>query len=142
MPQYDGIYATHQRSESDEILKSLDEIFRIAREAHIRAEISHLKLSGKANWGHTDQVIAAIEKARAEGLDITQDQYAYTASSTGISQLVPDAAKDGGTKNSSNVSMIPNKRKNHCANERRFKPSGKRQIMPMPSSLPTGTTNR
>lgn len=95
---YNGIYATHQRSESEEILKSLDEIFRIAREAHIRAEISHIKLSGKSNWGKTDQVIAAIEKARSEGLDITQDQYAYTASSTGISQLVPDTAKDGGTK--------------------------------------------
>jgi len=95
---YDGIYATHQRSEGEEILKSLDEIFRIAREAHIRAEISHIKLSGKANWGRTDQVIAAIEKARSEGLDITQDQYAYTASSTGISQLVPETAKDGGSK--------------------------------------------
>ncbi len=95
---YDGIYATHQRSEGEEILKSLDEIFRIAREAHIRAEISHIKLSGKSNWGKTDQVIAAIEKARSEGLDITQDQYAYTASSTGISQLVPDSAKDGGNK--------------------------------------------
>ena len=95
---YDGIYATHQRSEGEEILKSLDEIFRIAREAHIRAEISHIKLSGKANWGKTNQVIAAIEKARSEGLDITQDQYSYTASSTGISQLVPETAKDGGTK--------------------------------------------
>ena len=95
---YDGIYATHQRSESDGIFKSLDEVFRIAREAHIRAEVSHIKLSGKSNWGQTDKVIAAIEKARAEGLEITQDQYAYTASSTGISQIIPDAAKDGGKK--------------------------------------------
>ena len=93
---YGGIYATHQRSESDEIFKSLDEIFRIAREAKIRAEVSHIKLSGRANWGQSEKVLAAIEKARAEGLDVTQDQYAYTASSTGISQLVPDSAKDGG----------------------------------------------
>jgi len=95
---YNGIYATHQRSESDEIFKSIDEIIRIAREAHIRAEISHIKLSGKSNWGQTEKVLAQIEKARSEGLDITQDQYAYTASSTGISQLVPEGAKDGGTK--------------------------------------------
>jgi N-acyl-D-amino-acid deacylase len=94
--EYDGIYATHQRSESNEIFKSLDEIFRIAREGHVRGEISHLKLSGPANWGKAGQVIAAIERARAEGLDITQDQYAYTASSTGLSQLIPEKVREGG----------------------------------------------
>jgi N-acyl-D-amino-acid deacylase len=94
--EYDGIYATHQRSESNEIFKSLDEIFRIAREGHIRAQISHLKLSGPANWGKAGEVLAAIENARGEGLDITQDQYAYTASSTGLSQLIPEGAREGG----------------------------------------------
>jgi len=94
--KYDGIYASHQRNEGTDIFNSLNEIFRIAREAHIRAEISHIKLSGPAAWGQADKVIAAIERARAEGLDITQDQYAYTASSTGISQLIPDRAFDGG----------------------------------------------
>ena len=92
----DGIYVTHQRSEAADILQSLDEIFRIAREARIRAQISHLKLSGPANWGKAAEIIEAIERARAEGLDITQDQYAYTASSTGIGQLLPDEMKDGG----------------------------------------------
>jgi N-acyl-D-amino-acid deacylase len=94
--EYDGIYATHQRSESSEIFQSLDEIFRIAREGHVRAQISHLKLSGPANWGKANEVIAAIERARREGLDITQDQYAYTASSTGLSQLIPEKAREGG----------------------------------------------
>lgn len=93
---YDGIYVTHQRSEGDKILESLDEVFRIAREAGIRADISHIKLAGKANWGRTDEVLAAIERARAEGLDITQDQYAYTASSTGLGQLIPEQAREGG----------------------------------------------
>lgn len=93
---YHGIYATHQRSESEKILESLDEIFRIAREAKIRAEVSHIKLSGPANWGKAAKVLGVIEQARAEGLDITQDQYAYTASSTTLSQLVPDEYKDGG----------------------------------------------
>jgi N-acyl-D-amino-acid deacylase len=94
--EYGGIYTTHQRSEAAQIFSSLDEIFRIAREAHIPAEISHIKLSGPANWGQAREVLDRIAAARAEGLDITQDQYAYTASSTGIGQLIPDSAKDGG----------------------------------------------
>ncbi len=95
---YDGIYTSHMRDEGTNIFDSLNELFRIAREAHIRAEISHIKLSGNASWGRTDKVLGAIAAARAEGLDITQDQYAYTASSTGISQLVPDTAREGGEK--------------------------------------------
>jgi len=93
---YDGIYTTHMRDEGRNIFASLDEVFRIAREANIRAEISHIKLSGNASWGQAGKVLAAIEQARAEGLDITQDEYVYTASSTGISQLVPDSAREGG----------------------------------------------
>jgi N-acyl-D-amino-acid deacylase len=94
--KYDGIYASHMRDEGNGIYNSLDELFRIAREAHIRAEVSHIKLSGNSAWGQTDKVIAAIEKARAEGLDITQDEYSYDASSTSMSQLIPDSAREGG----------------------------------------------
>lgn len=94
--RYDGIYATHMRNEGTRILDSLAEVFRIAREAGIRAEVSHIKLSPRAAWGKTGAVLAAIEKARAEGLDITQDQYVYTASSTGLSQLVPAGVREGG----------------------------------------------
>jgi len=93
---YDGIYATHMRHEDSQIFDALNEVFRIAREARIRAEVSHIKLSGERAWGQADKVLAYLEEARAGGLDITQDQYAYTASSTGISQLIPDEAFDGG----------------------------------------------
>jgi N-acyl-D-amino-acid deacylase len=93
---YGGIYTSHMRDEGREIFKSLDEVFSIARKAHIRAEVSHIKLSGKPNWGQAHKVLAAIERAREEGLDITQDQYVYTASSTGISQLVPEEFREGG----------------------------------------------
>ncbi|HOX56280.1 MAG TPA: D-aminoacylase [Candidatus Paceibacterota bacterium] len=93
---YGGIYATHMRHEDDQIYSALDEVFRIAREAGVRAEVSHIKLSGPNCWGQADRVLACIEKARAEGLDVTQDQYAYTASSTGLSQLIPDWAREGG----------------------------------------------
>jgi len=95
---YDGIYTSHMRHEDNRLYEALDEVFRVAREAHIRAEVSHIKLSGPSAWGQAERVLAQIEKARAEGLDITQDQYAYTASSTGISQLVPDWVREGGNK--------------------------------------------
>ncbi|HZO83730.1 MAG TPA: amidohydrolase family protein, partial [Verrucomicrobiae bacterium] len=91
-----GIYVSHMRDEGNDIDDALAELFRIAREARIRAEVSHIKLSGKNNWGRPAEIIAAIEKARADGLDITQDQYAYDASSTGISQIIPDWAREGG----------------------------------------------
>jgi N-acyl-D-amino-acid deacylase len=93
---YDGIYTSHMRHEDNEIYQALDEVFHVAREAGIRAEVSHIKLSGPSAWGQADRVLAYIEKARAEGLDVTQDQYAYTASSTGLCQLVPDWALEGG----------------------------------------------
>ena len=96
--RYDGIYASHMRHENIHIFDALEELTRIAREAHIRAEVSHIKLSGPNAWGRADAVIALLARARAEGLDVTQDQYAYTASSTGIATLVPDEAREGGTK--------------------------------------------
>jgi N-acyl-D-amino-acid deacylase len=94
--RHDGIYASHMRNEGADIFQSLDELFRISREGGLRAHISHIKLSGTANWGQPDKVIAAIERARAEGLDITQDQYAYAASSTSISTLIPKKYREGG----------------------------------------------
>jgi N-acyl-D-amino-acid deacylase len=92
---YGGIYTSHMRHEDTRIYEALDEVFRVAREAHVRAEVSHIKLAGPSAWGQAERVLAYIEKARAEGLDITQDQYGYTASSTGISQLIPDHALEG-----------------------------------------------
>jgi N-acyl-D-amino-acid deacylase len=94
--KYDGIYASHMRNEGLEIFGALNELFQIAREADIRAEVSHIKLSGKSAWGQPDKVLAAIEKARAEGLDITQDQYVYPASSTGMAQLIPEKYLESG----------------------------------------------
>jgi dihydroorotase/N-acyl-D-amino-acid deacylase len=91
-----GIYATHMRNESDAILPAIDEAMRIAREAHIPVEIWHLKVAGKSNWGRMPEVIAKINAARAEGIDITADTYAYTAWSNGMSAFIPPWAHDGG----------------------------------------------
>lgn len=93
---HDGIYASHMRAETVKIFGAIEELVRVTREAKIRTELSHIKLSGPTAWGKTAEVLALLDKARAEGLAITQDQYAYTASSTGLVQLIPDKALDGG----------------------------------------------
>ncbi|MFN0076113.1 MAG: N-acyl-D-amino-acid deacylase family protein [Prosthecobacter sp.] len=92
---HDGIYVSHMRYETVRIFEALDEIIRIAKAAQIRAEVSHLKLSGPTAWGKAAEVLAVLDKARASGLKITHDQYAYTASSTGLRQTLPDSALEG-----------------------------------------------
>jgi N-acyl-D-amino-acid deacylase len=93
---YGGIYASHMRNEGGRILDSINELLRIAREADVRAEVSHIKLSGETAWGRTKEVLDLLDRARAEGVKVRQDQYAYTASSTRMRQLIPDEAFDGG----------------------------------------------
>lgn len=92
----DGIYASHLRDEGPEIRPALAEVFQVARETGIRAEISHLKLRGQSAWGQAAEILQALDTARAEGLDITQDQYVYTAASTSIESLIMDEARTGG----------------------------------------------
>jgi N-acyl-D-amino-acid deacylase len=90
-----GIYVSHMRHENVRIFDAIDEFLVIAREAKIPAQVSHLKLTGPTAWGQADKVIAKFDAARAEGLKITHDQYAYTASSTGLRQTIPDSALEG-----------------------------------------------
>lgn len=91
-----GVYATHMRTERTvKILDALDEAIAIGREARIPVEISHLKV-GKELDGLERQVLAKIDAARAEGLDVTADQYPYAASSTTLVTTLPDWAIAGG----------------------------------------------
>jgi len=94
--QFGGIYATHMRSEGDAEMAALEETFRIGKEAHISIEIFHLKASGKSNWGTAPLVINAIEAARAQGIDVAADTYAYTAWENNLSAFIPPWAHDGG----------------------------------------------
>jgi len=94
--EYDGMYISHLRNEGGEFLEALDELITIAREADIRAEVYHLKASGQQNWGKLDEAIAKIEKARAEGLEITADAYSYPAGSTGLNAAIPPWVQEGG----------------------------------------------
>ncbi|MBV8895215.1 MAG: D-aminoacylase [Acidobacteriaceae bacterium] len=94
--KYGGIYATHMRSEGDAIDQSLDEVFRIGREAHIPVEIWHLKAAGKKNWGRMPEIVGRIEQARASGVDVEADTYAYPAWFNTFSAFIPPWAHEGG----------------------------------------------
>jgi dihydroorotase/N-acyl-D-amino-acid deacylase len=94
--QYGGIYATHMRNEGDTEAAALDEAFRIAGEANIPVEIFHLKTAGRENFGKMPQVIDTILRARASGLDITADQYPYTAAATSLGAIIPPKYHEGG----------------------------------------------
>lgn len=88
--QYNTVYATHMRDEGDSVTQSITEAITIGREAHIPVQISHFKLSGQQNWGRSKETIPMIIAARNTGVEVTIDQYPYTASSTSISTLLPD----------------------------------------------------
>ena len=88
--RYKGVYATHMRDEGDSITFAIKEALTIGREARIPVEISHFKCSGQHNWGRSKETLAMVKQARLEGIEVTIDQYPYTASSTSISTLLPD----------------------------------------------------
>jgi len=94
--KYGGVYATHMRSEGDAVLQALDEAIRIGRDAHIPVEIWHIKAAGKQNFGRMKEIVAKVEQARAGGVDITADTYAYPAWFNSMSAFVPPWAHDGG----------------------------------------------
>jgi len=94
--KFGGIYATHMRSEANSVMDSIDESVRIGREAHIPVEIWHFKVAGKDNWHRMPEAIAKVNAARAQGIDVTADTYAYPAWFNDFSAFVPPWAHDGG----------------------------------------------
>jgi N-acyl-D-amino-acid deacylase len=94
--QFGGIYATHMRSEQESIMTAIDETIRIGREARIPVEIWHLKAGGVSNFGLMPEIVAHIERARAAGVDIAADTYAYPAWYNEFSAFIPPWAHDGG----------------------------------------------
>lgn len=91
-----GMYISHMRSEGNRIAEAVDELVTISRNAGLPAEIYHLKIGGKPNWGKLDGVLAQIDKARAEGLRITADMYMYPAGATGLDAAMPTWVQAGG----------------------------------------------
>jgi N-acyl-D-amino-acid deacylase len=95
--QYGGVYFTHQRSESDVIFNSLDEVFAISDRAKISATIWHLKAAYSENWGKMPEVLHRIEAARARGIDVAASVYPYTRASNGLIANFPPWVAEGGT---------------------------------------------
>ncbi|HEY1703086.1 MAG TPA: D-aminoacylase [Trebonia sp.] len=94
--RYDGCYASHVRGEGAQLHEAVDEFTAIVREAGLRGEMFHLKASGRPNWDQMDGAIERLERARAAGLPVTADVYPYTASSTGLTSIIPDRFHEGG----------------------------------------------
>ena len=96
--RHGGIYASHIRDEFDGVLQALDEAITIGREAQVPVEVWHLKVGLRKNWGRMNEVVARIERARAEGVDIAANVYPYVAASNNLSATVPGWAQAGGTE--------------------------------------------
>jgi N-acyl-D-amino-acid deacylase len=96
--EYNGMYTTHMRSESDKIFPAMNEFFRIAQEANVAAEIYHLKINNEWNWNKVDAVLAKIDSAQKAGLKITADMYTYNASGTSITARLPTWVQEGGAQ--------------------------------------------
>jgi N-acyl-D-amino-acid deacylase len=94
--KYQGKYISHMRSEGNQLFEALDELLRIAREANIPAEVYHIKASGEKNWSKEDELLARIERAQKDGLNVRANMYAYTAAGTGLDACLPPWAQDGG----------------------------------------------
>ncbi|MEP6993692.1 MAG: D-aminoacylase [Acidobacteriota bacterium] len=94
--KYGGAYFTHQRSESNRIDASLDEVFRIAQEAGIRAQVWHLKTAYAPNFGRMPEILKKFEDARARGIDVAANQYPWNRASNGLDACLPPWVREGG----------------------------------------------
>ncbi|MDQ1284344.1 MAG: N-acyl-D-amino-acid deacylase [Patescibacteria group bacterium] len=93
-----GVYATHIRGEKEELLNSVEEAIKIARESGVKLHISHLKAMGKANWIKMDQALALIDEAKRNGVDVSFDVYPYTFTGSVLYALLPAWVTDGGKR--------------------------------------------
>ena len=96
--EYNGIYISHIREEAAQLIDSVQETIRIGEEADIPVQITHHKVIGVENWGASIESLRLVDEARKRGVDVTIDQYPYTASQTSINALIPQWAQAGGRK--------------------------------------------
>ncbi len=94
--RYGGLYATHMRNEGENVAAAIKESIQIGEQAGLPVEISHFKISNKKLWGQSPMTIGLVREARARGLMVTVDQYAYTASSTSLDSRLPAWLRAGG----------------------------------------------
>ncbi|MCX6627559.1 MAG: D-aminoacylase, partial [Candidatus Solibacter sp.] len=105
-----GIHISHMREEASHVLDSVRETIRIGEEGGLPTQITHHKMIGQPSWGKSVDSLKLVDEARARGVDVTIDQYPYTASSTGIAALVPQWALEGGQKSTNERLAAPDQR--------------------------------
>lgn len=108
---HNGVYSSHIRDEADSVVYAINEALQVGKEANMPVEISHFKLSGQQNWGRSNETLGLIMTARNAGVDVTIDQYPYTASSTSLSTLLPDWVLADGQDSINNRLQRPEVRK-------------------------------
>ena len=86
---YNGIYASHMRNESDQVVEAVKETINVGRQAGVRVDISHHKMLGKPNWGKQKETLRLIHEAREEGIQVICDQYPYTCNMTTLNACMP-----------------------------------------------------
>lgn len=94
--EYNGIYISHIRDEGSKLLESVAEVIRIGEEGGLPAQVTHHKVIGPSRWGNSAASLRLIDEARQRGVDVSSDQYPYTASSTGLTILFPSWSREGG----------------------------------------------
>jgi dihydroorotase/N-acyl-D-amino-acid deacylase len=105
-----GIHISHMREEAGHVLDSVRETIRIGEEGGLPTQVTHHKIIGQPNWGKSVETLRLVEEARARGVDVTIDQYPYTASSTGIASLLPQWSLEGGQKATAERLSAPDQR--------------------------------
>jgi dihydroorotase/N-acyl-D-amino-acid deacylase len=124
-----GIHISHMREEASHVLDSVRETIRIGEEGGLPTQITHHKMIGGPNWGKSLESLKLVEEARARGVDVTIDQYPYTASSTGISALFPQWALEGGQKSTvERLSALANARASKLRSSRPSKSTAAQAI--------------
>ena len=97
--KFNAVYDTHMRSEGDKVEESVNEVLTIGEQTGLPLHISHIKISGEANWGKSSEIINKVNKARAKGINVTANQYPFIASMTSLkATLIPAWAQEGGSK--------------------------------------------
>ena len=114
-----GIHISHMREEAAHILDSVRETIRIGEEGGLPTQITHHKIIGAANWGKSVDTLRLVEEARARGVDVTIDQYPYTASSTGTAALFPQWSLEGGHEATARAPGAPRTAGAHQGRDRR-----------------------
>ena len=93
--KYKGIYTTHLRNESNEIIKAIEEASEVGRQSGIPVHLSHHKIVGKPMWGKSNETLAKIIELQSQGIDVSFDQYPYNATNTTIDVFLPAWAREG-----------------------------------------------